>query len=293
MWYTIHRVEFKSKIKKVFLVTEDLHNNINAYTLEAHQPIGVMDSGLGGISVLREVCRLIPHEDCIFYGDSAHAPYGDKSLAEIRQLTERVVEKLMQQRVKAVVLACNTASSAAGAILREKYPWLPIIAIEPALKPAVLHKPNSRVLVLATSTTLREKKFHNLMSFYADKAEIISMPLPGLPEFVERGELDSAALREFLRSHFDKLGDKKIDSAVLGCTHYPFVRKVIQELLGDDVAIFDGAAGTSRQLRRILTKRNLLNIQKCNGFIHWQNSSTAPKYMELSKQLFNLPLTEL
>ena len=261
---------------------EDL---VEVYELQADMPVGVMDYGLGGLSVLQKIRQVLPQENCIFFGDSAHAPYGDKSLAEIRQLTANVVNNLLRQRVKAVVIACNTASSAAGAILREKYPWLPIIAIEPALKPAVLHKIGGRVLVLATSTTLREKKFKKLMESYEDKAEIISMPLPGLPEFVERGELDSPALREFLQKHFSALGDKKIDCGVLGCTHYPFVRPVIQELLGEEVAIFDGAEGTARQLRRQLDMRGLLNMRGKNGEVIWQNSSKDTHLIELSKQL--------
>lgn len=262
-----------------------IEGKISEYSLEHSQPIGMMDSGLGGISVLREVRKLLPQEDCIFFGDSANAPYGDRSLGEIRQLTETVVEGLMKQRVKAVVIACNTASSAAGAMLREKYPWLPIIAIEPALKPAVLYKKGSRVLVLATSTTIRERKFKALMESYENDAEIIPMPLPGLPEFVERGELDSPALRNFLSGKFAALGDKKVDSVVLGCTHYPFVRPVIQELLGDDVKIFDGAAGTARQLKRQLEQRGLLNINNGAGNIFWQNSSSDKRLLELSQML--------
>lgn len=258
---------------------------IEKYELVMDMPIGVMDSGLGGISVLREICSIMPYEKCVFYGDSANAPYGDRSLIEIQELTENVVKRLLNQRVKAIVIACNTASSAAGSMLRKKYPWLPIVAIEPALKPAVLHKPGSRVLVLATSTTIREAKFHCLMEHYESQAEIIPMPLPGLPEFVERGELHSQRLMDFLRDHFSVLEGKKIDSVVLGCTHYPFVREAIQEALGGEVAIFDGAAGTARQLRRLLHQRNLLN-KDGNGDVVWQNSSRDDKLTGLALGLF-------
>lgn len=260
------------------------------YELTADMPIGVMDSGLGGISVLREICKLLPKEKCIFFGDSANAPYGDKSLDRIQELTENVVRRLLEQQVKAVVIACNTASSASGAILRKKYPWLPIVAIEPALKPAVLQKPGSRVLVLATSTTIREAKFHRLMEHYENQAEIIPMPLPGLPEFVERGELNSLRLMDFLRSHFAVLEGKRIDSVVLGCTHYPFVRNAIREALGGDVAIFDGAAGTARQLRRLLNQRELLK-REGNGCVTWENSSNDDSLAELALQLFNQRMT--
>lgn len=263
---------------------------VDNISTNAHDPIGIMDSGMGGISVLREITRLMPQENCIFYGDSKNAPYGSRSTEEIFQLTARVVDQLLERQVKAIVIACNTASSAAGKRLREEYPQLPIIAIEPALKPAVINCPGGRVLVLATEATLREKKFANLMDTWKDRAEIIKMPLPGLPEFVERGELDSPGLREFLREHFQALGDRKPDGIVLGCTHYPFVRRVISELFNDDVKIFDGAAGTARQLRRRLHSRQLINPSLEKGKITWLNSSSDPGMLELSKKLYEIEL---
>lgn len=256
----------------------------------ADRPIGVMDSGMGGISVLRELVALMPNEDFVFYGDSANAPYGSKTTEEIYRLTENVVEKLIERNVKAVVIACNTASSAAGARLRAKYPELPIIAIEPALKPAVIACPGGRVLVLATEATLREKKFAGLMDTWKDRANIIKLPLPGLPEFVERGELDSPDLRSFLKGYFDTVGPDPIDGVVLGCTHYPFVRKVIGELLGSQVRIFDGAAGTARQLRRRLYSRRWLQPEDRVGNITWLNSSSDSEMLLLSEKLFGMEI---
>ncbi|WP_407399530.1 glutamate racemase [Anaerovibrio sp.] len=258
--------------------------------MNSENPIGIMDSGMGGISVLREITKLMPNENYIFYGDSKNAPYGSRSTQEIYELTSDVVDKMLARGAKAVVIACNTASSAAGKRLREKYPQLPIIAIEPALKPAVINCPGGRVLVLATEATLREQKFATLMETWRDRAEIIKMPLPGLPEFVERGELDSPALREFLMGYFSKLDGKQIDGVVLGCTHYPFVRKVISELFDNKVKIFDGAAGTARQLRRRLYSRNMINTSMKPGTITWLNSSDDPKMIELSKKLYTLKL---
>lgn len=258
--------------------------------LDKDAPIGVMDSGVGGISVLREMVQLLPHEDFVFYGDSANAPYGSRSTEEIYQLTENVVQKLIKRRVKAVVIACNTASSAAGKRLREEYPRLPIVAIEPALKPAVIACGGGRVVVLATEATLREQKFASLLGKWQDKANIIKLPLPGLPEFVERGELDSPRLREFLQSFFVTLGDRPIDGVVLGCTHYPFVKKVIKEMLGPDVKVFDGAPGTARQLRRQLYRCNLLKDKDTQGKVYWLNSSLDPQMLELSKKLFTIEI---
>lgn len=258
--------------------------------LDCDGPIGVMDSGMGGISVLRELAGLLPHENFVFYGDSANAPYGSRSTEEIYQLTEQVVQKLLKRGVKAVVIACNTASSAAGARLRAEYPELPIVAIEPALKPAVIACPGGRVVVLATEATLRERKFAGLLEEWKEKAEIIKLPLPGLPEFVERGELDSPQLRKFLQGFFVQLADRPVDGVVLGCTHYPFVRKVIAELLGPQVKVFDGAAGTARQLRRRLYSRRLLTANQQPGSIQWLNSSPEPEMIELSKKLFTLTI---
>ena len=258
--------------------------------LDCDGPIGVMDSGMGGISVLRELAGLLPHENFVFYGDSANAPYGSRSTEEIYQLTEQVVQKLLKRGVKAVVIACNTASSAAGARLRAEYPELPIVAIEPALKPAVIACPGGRVVVLATEATLRERKFASLLEEWKEKAEIIKLPLPGLPEFVERGELDSPQLRKFLQGFFVQLADRPVDGVVLGCTHYPFVRKVIAELLGPQVKVFDGAAGTARQLRRRLYSRRLLTANQQPGSIQWLNSSPEPEMIELSKKLFTITI---
>ena len=259
------------------------------YELKADSPIGIMDSGMGGISVLREIVKVMPQEKYIFFGDSAHAPYGSRSTEEIYQLTENVVQQLLDQKVKAIVVACNTASSAAGAKLRQEYPQLPIIAIEPALKPAVLTCSGGRIAVLATEATLREKKFACLMEDWQNRAEILKLPLPGLADFVERGELHTPALKSFLQSHLEKLGNKKIDAVVLGCTHYPFVQRALQELLGEDTKFFDGATGTARQLRRRLYSLQLLN-HNSQGEIIWQNSSSDPAMIELSKKLFQIEL---
>ena len=164
------------------------------------------------------------------------------------------------------------------------------MAIEPALKPAVIACPGGRVVVLATEATLRERKFARLLTEWQGKAEIIKLPLPGLPEFVERGELDSPQLREFLQGFFVQLADRPVDGVVLGCTHYPFVRKVIAELLGPQVKVFDGAAGTARQLRRRLYSRRLLTANQQPGSIQWLNSSPEPEMIELSKKLFTITI---
>lgn len=249
------------------------------------RPIGVFDSGLGGISVLRELVALMPQENYIFYGDSKHAPYGTKSLEEVQQLTCADARHLIGQGVKALVVACNTATSAAIPILRREYVDMPVIGIEPALKPAVLVKANPRVLVMATPMTLREEKFRKLMDKFKEQARIVPLPCPGLVEFVERGELEGQELETFLNGLFAPYKNQPVDCVVLGCTHYPFVRDAIQRVLGERVLIFDGGAGTARETRRRLKECGLLNISDERGSVILQNSLDTEEMEQLGRLL--------
>ena len=165
--------------------------------LKKDAPIGVFDSGVGGISVLRELVHIMPNENYLYFGDSLHAPYGTKTLEEVRKLTIANIEKLLNDGAKGIVVACNTATSAAVAILRKMYPSVPLVGIEPAIKPAVLQKPGSRIVVMATPMTLKQEKFQKLMKQYEKDAQIISLPCPGLMEFVERGDLDGDDLKKY------------------------------------------------------------------------------------------------
>ncbi|MCI5621404.1 MAG: glutamate racemase [Lachnospiraceae bacterium] len=236
------------------------------------RPIGVFDSGVGGISVLRELVRLMPNENYIFYGDSMRAPYGSKTLEEVRQLTEEHVEELMGHHVKAVVIACNTATSADVSILRSRYPDIPIIGIEPALKPAVLCQENAHVLVLATPMTIREKKFQTLMAQYESQAQIWTRPCPDLVRFVERGEFSSRELYDYLNSVLADYRDKPVDAVVLGCTHFPFVKEAIRQALGKDVRFFDGGEGVARETRRRLQEMGELAPEDVTGQVQFINS---------------------
>ena len=249
------------------------------------QPIGVFDSGVGGISVLRELVTLMPNENYIFYGDSKNAPYGTKTLEEVQLLTVQDAAHLYEQGVKALIVACNTATSAAVHLLREKYVDIPVIGIEPALKPAVLSKEKPKVLVMATPMTLREEKFHQLMMRFQNEAQIFSLPCPGLVEFVERGELDSPQLESFLKQLFSNYEKDGIDAVVLGCTHYPFVKEMIQKVLGEQVQLFDGGLGTARETKRKLKEFHLLNPSTEKGTVIFQNSLAEEKIIQLSEYL--------
>lgn len=248
-------------------------------------PIGVFDSGVGGISVLQELIKVMPNENYIYLGDSKHAPYGTKPLEEVRRLSFRNAEALLAQGAKGLVVACNTATSAAVRLMRGKYPQLPIVGIEPALKPAALEKEHPRVLVMATPMTVQQDKFKQLMARYADKAQIYPLPCPGLMEFVEAGDLDSEQLHDFLQQLLSPYLDKHLDSVVLGCTHYPFARKMIRRIVGDSVTIFDGGEGTAREMRRRLAAADLLNPATEPGWVRFENSVSTEAELQLCRRL--------
>lgn len=253
------------------------------------KPIAVFDSGVGGISVLRELVKILPNEDYIYYGDSKNAPYGMKDKETVKKLTIDAAEYLFAQGAKGLVVACNTATSAAVRALRELYPEIPIVGIEPAVKPAATIKPNCRVLAMATPMTIREEKFQNLMAKYADQAaEIIPLPCPGLMDFVERGDLNSDSLRSYLEELLFVHRIHPVDSVVLGCTHYPFVKDMIQEVLGPDVVVYDGGEGTAREMRRRLAEADLLNPSTEKGTVDFQNSLENTSKIELCNFLLNL-----
>lgn len=252
------------------------------------QPIAVFDSGVGGISVLRELRKILPNEDYIYYGDSKNAPYGMKDKETVKQLTVDAAEYLFAQGAKGLVVACNTATSAAVRALREMYPEIPIVGIEPAVKPAATLKPNGRVLVMATPMTIREEKFQKLMARYEDMAEIIPLPCPGLMDFVERGDLESEDFRRYLEELLFVHRIHPVDSVVLGCTHYPFARNLIQEILGPDVEVYDGGEGTAREMRRRLAEADLLNDSENPGTVDFQNSLKDEKKIQLCEWLLNV-----
>lgn len=254
------------------------------------QPVGVFDSGVGGISVLQELIKVMPNENYIYLGDSKHAPYGTKPLEMVRQLTFENVRMLLDQGAKGLVVACNTATSAAVRLMRGMYPDLPIVGIEPALKPAALQKEHPRVLVMATPMTVQQDKFRQLMARYEEKAEIYPLPCPGLMEFIEAGDLESERLHDFLQQLLAPYLDKDLDSVVLGCTHYPFARKMIRRILGDTVTIFDGGEGTAREMRRRLAAADLLNPSEEPGWVRFENSVATEAELALCQRLLKVEI---
>ena len=223
---------------------------------ERQRPIGMFDSGVGGLSVLGEAVRQLPGEDFIYFGDTANAPYGTKSPEAVRKLAFDIVESFRQQNVKAVVIACNTATAEAAKELRAHYDF-PIIGMEPALKPASEMEGDGLRLVLATPGTLSSEKYANLYSRFGQNA--VSLPCPGLMEFVEAGDRGSPELRAYLQNLLAPYLNRNVTAVVLGCTHYPFIKPLIQSYFPDTTKVLDGNAGTVRQLRRVLEQKGQLN----------------------------------
>lgn len=252
------------------------------------RPIGFFDSGVGGLSVMKEALKLMPNEDYIYFGDSKNAPYGTKTVEEVRRLTFEAVDFLLKKGVKGIVIACNTATSAAVEALRNEYPNIPIVGIEPALKPAVELNKKGSILIMATSMTLKEKKFKNLMERYKDKADIIPVPCPGLVEFIEEGSFEGKEVEDYLHNKLNEFSNKEIASVVLGCTHYPFVKKTISKIIGDKIDIIDGGYGTAKEIQRRLRIMDLLNNEDKEANIEIINSTNKKEIIDLSYRLLNM-----
>lgn len=216
-----------------------------------NRPVGVCDSGLGGLSVLREIRLLLPGQDLLYLADSLHCPYGGRDPSFIRQRVRALAEFLVDQGVCAIVVACNTATGAAVEDLRTWCP-LPLVGMEPAVKPAAALTRTGVVGVLATSVTLGTERFNSLVERYAGGMEVITQPCPGLVEQVELGALDTPETVNLLRGYVDPLLARGADTLVLGCTHYPFLRPALQRILPAGVQVIDAGAAVARQTAHVL-----------------------------------------
>ncbi|MCQ2551581.1 MAG: glutamate racemase [Clostridia bacterium] len=248
-----------------------------------NMPIGFMDSGLGGLSVLREAIHLMPKEDFLYFGDSKNAPYGTKEKEEIKRLTFEAVDRLVKRGIKGLVVACNTASGACLKDLRKEYPDLPIVGIEPAIKPAVICNQGGEILVLATPMTLKQEKFKNLFDVYKEEAKMVLVPCKGLMEFVEEGILSGPKLDEYFEENIEPYINENVESIVLGCTHYPFLKPYLEEKLqGKGIRLIDGSLGTAAELKRRLKELDLLKEEGVQGDIEIQNSIETEEMIERS-----------
>lgn len=244
--------------------------------------IGMFDSGTGGLTVLYKALKALPNEEFIYYSDGDHVPYGTKTNDEVQWYCDEIVGFMMDEGCDAVVVACNTATSVAASYLRGKYN-IPIIGVEPAVKPAVENNKEGRILVIATPITVREKKLHDLVIRYDDKKIVDMLALPKLPVYAERAEFDSDEVYEYLKEEFSKIDVSVYTEVVLGCTHFKLFRPMFERFFKDDCIYFDGEDGTVRNLVRILKENHAVTSGK--GSVTYYNSGRLVKDTSMYKSV--------
>ena len=247
--------------------------------------IGVFDSGVGGLTVWREIVRQLPHEDTLYLADQAHVPYGPRPLAQVREFAEGIARFLLDQGARVIVVACNTASAAALHDLRRTFPDVPFVGMEPAVKPAAERTHNGIVGVIATQATFQGQLFASLVERYADNVRVLTQACPGLVEAVEAGRLDAPDTEALLRQYLAPLLEAGVDQLVLGCTHYPFLRPTIERLVGAGVAVIDPAPAVARQVRRVLAQQGLEAGQERAGQYVFYTSGDVGKFEQVLGRL--------
>jgi glutamate racemase len=248
--------------------------------------IGVFDSGVGGLSVLRAVRRELPNEQLVYIADQAHVPYGPRQLEEVRTFAVGITHFLLSQPVKLIVVACNTASAAALHYLRDQFPGIPFVGMEPAVKPAAEHTQSGAVGVLATPATFQGELYSSVIERFAYDVNVYQDTCPGLVEFIEAGDLQGTPATAILKQAIDPMLEKGIDTIVLGCTHYPFVIPQIQHIAGPGVRVIDPAPAVARQTRRVLVGGNLLADGEDSPEVHFYTSGDQQRFEELAALLF-------
>lgn len=235
-------------------------------------PIGVFDSGIGGLSVLKEIHQLLPNENLIYVGDSAHAPYGDRSAKYVRQRSTAIADFLLDQGVKIIVIACNTATAEAASQLRKTMD-VPVIGLEPAIKPASQLSKSGVIGVLATQRTISSERLLGLTERYAKNKKVLAQACPGLVEQVEASELDTPKTQQLLQQYIQPLLDQGVDALILGCTHYPFLLPAIRKITGNEIEILETGKPVALHLQRTLQKNQLENtISQTKSTLKFYNS---------------------
>jgi glutamate racemase len=250
-------------------------------------PIGVFDSGVGGLSILRAMREQMPEENIIYFGDQGHVPYGARPMKQIQDFSEGITNFLLDQGSKLIVVACNTASAAALTYLREKFPAVSFVGMEPAVKPAAETTKTGKVGVLATPATFQGALYASVVERFAAGVELFQNTCPGLVSQIEKGELDSPETRAILEDALHPMLEKNIDTVVLGCTHYPFVIPLIKQIVGDNVRVIDPAPSVTRQAKRLLEVGEMRNSSEINGNVQYYTSgevalveSVLPKLLQ-------------
>ena len=237
-----------------------------------NSPIGVFDSGVGGLSVLRAVRALMPEEAILYFGDQGHVPYGPRSMEQIQNFSMGITEFLLDHDSKLIVVACNTASAAALTYLRERFPSVPFVGMEPAVKPAAETTKTGRVGVLATPATFQGALYASVVERFAAGVELFQHTCPGLVRQIEKGDLGSNVTRSILEDALHPMLEKNIDTVVLGCTHYPFVIPLIQEVVGEKVRVIDPAPSVAKQANRLLESAGMKNQSQSRASVRFFTS---------------------
>ncbi|MBL8062383.1 MAG: glutamate racemase [Anaerolineales bacterium] len=249
-------------------------------------PIGVFDSGVGGLSVLREIRALMPGEDIIYFGDQVHVPYGPRSLKQIQDFSEGITRYLLTQNSKIVVVACNTASAAALTYLRQTFPEMQFVGMEPAVKPAAEKTLTRKVGVLATPATFQGALYASVVERFANGVELFQNTCSGLVQQIEMGNLNGEETRTILEDALHPMLEKNIDTVVLGCTHYPFVIPLIEKIVGEKVRVIDPAPAVARQVKRLLEARGMTNQN--SGELHFVTSGEVDSVKAILKVLLGI-----
>lgn len=253
--------------------------------MSSTNPIGVFDSGVGGLSVLRAMRALMPNEDVIFFGDQGHVPYGPRPLEEVRAFSVAITRWLLDEGAKLIVVACNTASAAALKYLRETFPDVKFVGMEPAVKPAAETTRTGRVGVLATPATFQGALYASVVERFANGVTLLQDTCPGLVQEIEKGNLDGEATRRILDAALGPMLERNIDTVVLGCTHYPFVIPLIERICGDSVRVIDPAPAAARQAERLLEAGGTRNPSARRGRVQFYTSGDAAAVESLLPKL--------
>ncbi len=248
-------------------------------------PIGIFDSGIGGLTVLKAVRSLLPYENIIYFSDTIHLPYGDKPMEEILAYSKGITQFLLDNKCKIIVVACNTASAAALKQLRESYPDVMFVGMEPAVKPAAEQTRTGTVGVLATSATFQGELYNSVVERFAKDVEVIRQPCPGLVQQIEAGKLNTHDTEGMLRAWIEPMLKKNIDTLVLGCTHYPFVKSLIEKISGPGVRVIDPAPAVAKQVAKILEEKRLKHDGTKQGEISYYTSGDSNALREMMGML--------
>lgn len=252
-------------------------------------PIGMFDSGVGGLSILRQVRLLLPAESILYFADQANVPYGPRPMAEIQRFSHAITAFLLERSAKLIVVACNTASAAALHPLREAFPHIPFVGMEPAVKPAAATSQTRLVGVLATPATFQGALFASVVERFASGVDVVEQTLPGLVECIEAGDLDGPRPRSILTSGLDPLLARGVDTLVLACTHYPLVIPLIREIAGPEVNVIDPSPAIARQTARLLSEHGLSEAGGAPGRIEYLSTGDGAELRDLAARLIDVP----